>query len=172
MEISLAPLKLENLELYRQNRNEPAIRRWCRQVGLIDELSQKAWFERQSADPAIHMLEIVNAGGEPLGVCGLTDINYHCSRAEFSLYIFKKYHGQGLGKKALKKLIWYGFLELGLNLIWGETVGDNPAGNMFMSLGFKKTGYRPDYYFKDGKRLDSFLYCLKRTDWLAEVGPG
>lgn len=163
--VQLGPLKWVNRDLYRQARNDERIRRWCRQHTLIDERQQEAWFAAQSADPTIEMFEIVNDVEEPVGVCGLTDINHVCQRAEFSLYVMPYYQGSSFGRMALKTLVRWGFDELNLNMIWGETVGDNPAEITFEQVGFEHTGYRPAMYYKGGKWQDSQIWCLLRSTW-------
>lgn len=161
--VSLDILKSECLEDYQGFRNHKDIRRWCRQTNLIDELEQDQWFARQSADPTIQMFEVLDDAGALVGVCGLTDINHHCQRAEFSLYIEKDCQGVGLGLAALRTLIEFGFKDLNLNMRWGETVGDNPGARVFEKAGFQKTGYRPCFYYKDGEFQDSHIYCLLRA---------
>jgi RimJ/RimL family protein N-acetyltransferase len=164
--VVLGPLQRENLAVYRDWRNHINIRRWCRQKGLIDEQKHEAWFARQSDDPTIEMFEIWDAKEKNLvGVCGLTDIDHFNQRAEFSLYIGPEWHGHKLGKMALQTLVHFGFYEMGLNMIWGETIGDNPAQKVFEDVGFKQTGHRPAMYYKEGSWQTSYLWCLLRGKW-------
>lgn len=163
--VGLRPLQWANRNLYRQARNDERIRRWCRQHNLIDERQQDAWFEAQSKDPTIEMLEIVDDMEQPVGVCGFTDINHLWQRAEFSLYVMPGHQGKGCGRMALRTLVRWGFEELNLNMIWGETVGNNPAEVTFEQVGFEHTGYRPAMYYKEGKWQDSQIWCLLRSTW-------
>ena len=163
--VALGPLQRANLELYRGARNTPAIMRWCRQKSLVDEAQQAKWFEAQSADPTIEMFEVVAGTGLSVGVCGFTDIDHHCQRAEFSLYLFPDMQGLGFAEPALRTLVKFGFDELNLNMIWGETVGDNKAQGIFEEVGFEKTGMRPCFYYKDGNFQHSYIYCLLRDNW-------
>jgi len=156
--VKLLPVDSANLETHRANRNHPAIRKWCRQRGLIDEIDQEKWFVRQSESPSISMFEIWDRN--LVGVCGLTDVDPYNRRAEFSLYIAPGHQGSGRGYKSLKTLCEFGFKDLGLEIIWGETIGKNPAAKMFKRVGFSCTGYRPRFYFKEGKYHDSDIYCI------------
>lgn len=146
-------------------RNDDSIREWCRQVGYISWMDHLKWYKRQNNDPSIRMFLIED--GYNVGVCGLTSINHIHSRAEFSLYIAPKYQGKGYGKQALAKLFDFGFKELNLNLIWGETLFDNPAHLMFEKMGMKKEGTRRQFYFKDGKYISADLYSITREEWYA-----
>lgn len=150
-------------------RNDWDTRKWCRQVGLIDDFQQRTWLENQSKRDDIQMFGILSdslAGGyNYIGVCGLTDIDYVHSRAEFSLYIFPEFRLNGYAKKALLELLRYGFNELGLQQIWGETFKGNPAYNLFKDIGMKDDGVRRHFYFKDGTFLDANLISILCGEW-------
>lgn len=168
--VKLAPLNPENLDTYRRNRNDWSIRRWCRQTGLIDKASQVEWFHSAVEDPAISMFEMWDGvKNRFVGVCGLTDLDPWNRRAEFSLYVNPEAQGAQYGYQGLKTLVEYGFKDLGLNLIWGETVGANPAEKTFRRVGFVSTGYKPQYYFKDGKWHDSHMYFLECSTYMASL---
>lgn len=107
----------------------------------------------------------------PIGVCGLTSIDMEARKAEFSLYIGPEHQGKGYGSEALKLLLYHGFLNLGLNQIWGETFDKNPAAKMFEELGFKKDGTRRQFYMKSGKLIDCHLYSILRDEWVRSLQP-
>lgn len=170
--IELGPLDSTDAGLLRTWRNDYRIWRWTRQNDLISDAAQVRWFNRQSEDPTIKMwkVQVISKDGEklkatPVGVCGLTSIDFQHSRAEFSLYIAPALHGRGLGRRALCVLLEHGFTNLGLNLIWGETFDGNPAAQMFEKVGMVKEGTRRGFYWKDGKRTDAHLYSITREEW-------
>ena len=170
--ISLAPLDSTDCEQIREWRNDYSIWRWTRQNDLISDVDQTAWFERQAKDPTIRMYKLVQTVGDhaqTVGVCGLTSIDHANSRAEFSLYIAPKFQKQGLGSRGLSVLLRHGFMNLGLNLIWGETFDGNPAAQMFEKLGFQKEGTRRQFYWKDGRFIDAHLYSITRAEWISSL---
>lgn len=162
--IKLDTLKDQNLEIYRNWRNNPLIRSWCRQTGLISEVDQLKWHERIQGDQTIRMFEIV-ADHCVVGVCGLTSIDRQNRSAEFSLYIGPEHHGQGYGEGALKTLLHHGFVDLGLHRIWGETFFANPAMALFLKLGMQKEGTFRDSYFKSGSYIDSHIISMLASDF-------
>lgn len=162
--VTLHPLSRNRLDMYRSWRNNPSIYKWCRQDDLIDEISQEKWFNSQSQDPKIRMYEIQNDDG-PIGVCGLTDIDRLHRRAEFSLYIAPDYHRRGYAQEGLKTLFWWGFREMGLNVIYGEVIGSNPSSGIFERLGMKKEGSRTDFYWQGGRFIDAHLYSVRASEW-------
>lgn len=176
--VSLAALDSSDMGWVRAGRNDPAVWKWCRQHDFLSDAEQIRWFNRQSEDPTIKMWKIVatsphEAEDGPstrqhnIGVCGLTSIDYMNRRAEFSLWIKPELQGRGLGKVALEVLLLHGFMNLGLNLIWGESFEGNKAIRMFESLGFKRDGVRRSFYFRDGQFIDAYLYSILAEEFYA-----
>lgn len=164
MAVELKALDSSHIDLAREWRNNPAINQWCRQYSPISDRQQEVWFKRQSDDSSINMFSIYDEYTF-IGVCGLTSIDMVNRRAEFSLYVAPSYQGGGFGKAALKDLVAYGFCALGLNQIYGEVFDGNPAMGMFESVGFTKDGTRRQFYYRNGKFIDSILISLTREEW-------
>lgn len=166
--VDLEPIGRSDLPKLLKWRNDWRLIRWTRQSDLLNEVEHADWFERQARDASIRMyLVIMRAQGktEPVGVCGLTSIDYRNRRAEFSLYIAAAFQKMGLGKAALATLLGHGFDNLGLNLIYGETFDQNPALSMFLKLGFQPEGARRSFYWKDGKFIDAHLVSITAEEW-------
>ena len=163
--IQLDPMNEETgLELHHY-RNDPEIRDWCRQVGLIDERQQTKWVNKVSDDPTIRMY-LIRCEEIPLGVCGFTDIDHLNQRAEFSCYMFPKFQGKGHATIALKTLFKHGFDDLNLNMIWGETFEGNAAIHIFTEkLGMFLEGTRRNFYYKKGKFLDAHLLSISKEEF-------
>ena len=66
--------------------------------------------------------------------------------------------GQGLGKRALIKLLDHGFTTRNLHVIWGETFEGNPARKLFELLGMVSEGKRRQFYLKNNIYLDGLFY--------------
>ena len=105
--------------------------------------------------------------------------------AEFSLLIGPEHRGRGLGKATLEAWLQYGFKELNLDLIWGETFiypmeaatlipeksqylfTDrsiiNPAYQIFKSMpGYKQEGRLRKRYRKFGYSVDSLVFSFEK----------
>lgn len=145
-------------------RNDKRIWKWCRQNTLISPQDQENWLNKIQSDPSILMFGI-DAFNTGVGVCGLTSIDWMNRKAEFSLYIAPRHQRQGLGKMALKALIGHGFLDLGLNRIWGETFQGNPAIRMFKDIGMTDEGFHKDTYFKNGRFISSHTVAITRNEY-------
>lgn len=162
--VRLLPLEEKNLKIYQAWRNNSEIRRWCRQYTLLSDRDQASWFLRAHEDDSIQMYE-VHTEDSLVGVCGLTSIDYHNRRAEFSLYVGPQFQKRGHAKKALKTLFTHGFNDLNLHVIWGETFSENHASKLFEDIGMTREGCRRDFYFKNGSYIDAILYSIKASEW-------
>lgn len=161
MKIQLHRIEEVDLIQLRSWRNDFRVYNWCRQFCHIDESSHRKWFENQSSNKSIEMFSILE-NGTLKGVCGLTDIDYINSRAEFSLYIGPEFQKNSYAYLALNALLDMGFNKFNLNTIWGECFEGNPAMRLFEKFNFIKEGVRRDFYFRDGKYINAHLISLNR----------
>jgi len=144
-------------------RNHPAIMNMCRQYAPLHWDDHLDWFEWQRKDPKTEMFIAPNDSG----VVGLTSIDLIARKAEFSCYIDPSMQENGYGKLALNELFNFGFNDLNLNLIWGETFEGNPAYKIFTDkLGMNHDGTRREFYYKDGKYINAHLVSITRKEWI------
>ncbi len=137
--------------------------RWCRQYEPVGVNHHEDYWEKVDKDPHTRMYGVEH-GGILVGICGLTSIDWINRRAEFSLYIDPDKHGQGLGERALSKLVSHGLNVLNLNCIWGEAFEGNPAIEMFKKVGFKEEGRRRQFYYREGKYIDAVLFSTLKEE--------
>lgn len=166
--VCLRTIGHSDIHKLREWRNDYRVWRWCRQNDLISDTDHRNWFDSLPSRKDVKMYLIVDAKDtlEGVGVCGLTSIDPVNRRAEFSLYIDPDKHNEGYGAAALWTLLSHGFLNLGLNSIWGETFDGNHALKMFERLGFKREGTRRQFYFRQGKFIDAHLVSMLASEFL------
>ena len=166
--LELRALDSIDAERVRAWRNDHRVWRWCRQLDLISDVAQRGWFERQAQDPSIRMYSVwlkIGDGGDLVGVCGLTSLDFVNRRAEFSLYVAPEKHRQGLGRAALTLLLDHAFANLGLDQVFGEVFDGNPALALFAELGFQLDGKRRAWYYKESRAWDAHLISITRSEW-------
>lgn len=164
-------------ENQREWRNSPEIQRWTRGSELISHEDQVKWLKRISEDPTILMfgVEVEEKSKVPgmrkkpviVGAAGLTSVSHIHKTAEFSLFIGPEYQRKGYGERALRELLNYGFKNLALRVIYGETFEGNPAWALFQKLGFQETGRHRKRYFKEGRSLDAICFDILSDEWLS-----
>ena len=162
--VQLGPISNINPELILKWRNDNRIYKWSRQYEPLESWGHHKWIENLPSKTDVKMYGIFYKN-KPIGVCGLTSIDFINSRAEFSIYIDPKNHKKGFGQKSLMTLCSHGFECLNLNNIWGETFQNNSASKTFEKIGFKKDGTRRSFYFREGKYINSYIYSLLRSEY-------
>lgn len=155
-------------------RNDPSINAWTRQNGLLTAEDMTRWRIKIASDPTIHMFGIqcedcLGSSYGNVGTCGLTGISLLHGHAEFSLLIKPELHRKGFGRAALIELLKYGFKNLRLNRIWGETFQGNPAFKLFLSLGMMDEGVTRESYFKNGEYIDANIVSILRKEAEAQA---
>lgn len=80
-------------------------------------------------------------------------------------------HGQGYGTEALKLMLRFGFLQLGLNriytTIWAENVASLRANE---KAGFRREGVLRQCLFKQGRFGDAVMVAMLRSEYDALYG--
>jgi hypothetical protein len=94
-------------------RNSSYVYPWLRTTSFTNPEEQERWFQNSQ-----HFFSVQDHGNF-IGMVGFTDVN--ANDAEFSCLIYPQHQGKGYGSKALHMLFDYGFNQLGLKLIYGNT---------------------------------------------------
>ncbi len=129
----------------------------------------EAWNRRQVSDalimPTTHAIIIDTAGAideaatnETAGFC----LSRHTSGEEELLLIGVKpaLRGSGLGRKLIERLIRNAQTR-DASRIYLEMRANNPAENLYRTIGFQPIGKRPKYYrLSNGERMDAITFGL------------
>lgn len=126
------------------------------------------WIERhrKRADEAVWVMADAETD-RCLGHVGLYQIDNRVRTAEFAIMLGDKDSwGRGIGKRATRFAISYGFAWLNLNRIHLSYIASNArAGRLYEGLGFKQEGVLRQAQFKDGRFLDVILMSLLRSEF-------
>ncbi len=84
----------------------------------------------------------------------------------------REYWGRGYGTDAMKLVLRFGFLELGLHRVSLDVFGYNPRGiKSYEKAGFRHEGVEREMIKRDGKRHDVIFMGVLREDWIRQFGP-
>lgn len=115
-----------------------------------------------AADPPAHFA--ITDADKCIGCIGLTlqeDIFSHS--AEIGFWLAQPYWGKGICTSAAKKMIFYGFRELGLARIFAYVFKDNPGSvHVLENCGMKLEGILKNGALKKGIVHDLFLYAITK----------
>jgi diamine N-acetyltransferase len=151
----------------------------------MSEAMEEQWFERmletQGKERFLFVICRLN-DGQPVGNCGLFDIDYVNGSAGIGITIGEKaLWGQGLGTDAMFALLDFGFGQLRLERLWLEVYDFNSrARRSYEKCGFVLEGTERHAVYKGGKFLDVQLMSVLRDEWAAQgrkrsweyAGPG
>ena len=169
--LGLRAIEREDLQLLKQWRNIPSLRKNFREFKELNYQNQEDWFAKlnSSKNDFMFMIETVE-DKKPLGACGLLYVNWIIRSADFSFYIgdqAKYIDDQGYADEAASLLINYGFKTLNLHKIWMELYEFDTAKINFFTkrFGFKIDGVLRDNCFDEGRYWSSSIISLLSRDW-------
>lgn len=130
----------------------------------------KAWFQKIQMDGSRREFSIfTTADDRYIGFCGIFNIQTPVMKGELHCVIgdHSFQHG-GYGTEAYRLLTNYGFVELGLNRIYGYQLIHNAAAHRCVEkLGWKREGLLRQDIFSHGRLHDRYLVAITRDDWRA-----
>jgi RimJ/RimL family protein N-acetyltransferase len=157
----LRPLEEKDLEWVARERNNPEIRKWFRQPDLLSNLHQSLWFSTTDMKSYV----AVDDDGHNIGVLSLSHLDNIARKCEFSIMILPEYQDKGLGKQALAELLLHAFYDLNMRQVYSDVFVDNPALPKYKFWGFTEYGRLPEWYFKNGKYIDSVIISITKDEY-------
>ncbi len=148
--------------------NDPEIQRTLN-IDYPTSLSKtKKWLDSTLMDRSRVDFSILDREiGEMIGFCGLINIQRPVMKAEVYIVIGNKdYWGEGYGREANKMLHNYGFIELGLNRIYGYmfTFNEKIRKNS-EALGKKLEAHFRESIYSHGELKDQYMVAILRSEW-------
>lgn len=137
----------------------------------LSHKDEEAWFENMlKRPPAEHamVIEIEREGQwQPVGNCGMHNIDWRIRSAEVGIFIGAKSHwNQGIGTQVMKLLLLHGFETLNLNRIALEVYDSNPrAIRSYEKAGFVLEGRKRQAAYRNGKYSDVLIMSVLRSEW-------
>lgn len=129
----------------------------------------KRWFDNMVMNPSRREFSVFTVDGDKhIGFCGLINIEIPVMKAELHCVIGEKdYWSGGYGTEVYKLLQNYGFMELGLNKIYGFQLLHNfGAHRVVEKLGWVREGLLRQDTYSHGTVKDVYIVSIIRKDWL------
>ena len=168
MKVDFRQIEQEDLVLLRDWRNQVEVRKYCREYRLLNMLDQKNWFQKFTTSKLDDMFLVV-VDDEPVGVCGLTHINWKDRSSEISYYLGKRKNPSidvAIGLEVYEFLKKKGFGEYNLNRLWGEAFAFNEGGvKLALLCGFKTEGVMRQVTFWNGEYWDSIIVGMLAEEY-------
>ena len=101
-----------------------------------------------------------------IGTCGFTKIDAPNNSAEIGYVLNPDFHRRGFGSEAVRRVLKFGFEELGLNRIEARFMQGNEASLALMkSVGMTFEGYMRDLIFVKGSYRTVGISSILRSEY-------
>ena len=168
MKVSFRQIEKEDLELLRNWRNDERTKKYSREYRLLNMVNQANWFERIANSKTDDMF-LVLLEGEPVGICGLTHINWKDRSGEISYLLGKQTNpvlDVAVGIEAYEFIKNKCFREYNLHRLWGEAFSFNKGGvQLALKSGFKQDAILREAVFWDNKYWDSVILSILEDEY-------
>jgi len=102
------------------------------------------------------------------GLIGAITINHHEAqrRADIGYWCAVEHWGRGYTTEAVRALVDYGFRNLGVNRVYAQCYGDNPASRRVLEkAGMTYEGSLRQHSFRLGRFADKLQFGILRSEW-------
>jgi hypothetical protein len=156
----LSPIEPHHLPQIQKWRNLSSIQGFVREYRELSMGHINKWYESIILDNRFEFFLIENNHKKPIGITGLTYIDWVNKNADLHLAIYE--HGwidDIYAPEAFDIIEEYGFNYLNLHKIYAEIYEiDKKKINLFVSKDYKKDAVLRDHCFYKGKFVDSLIY--------------
>jgi len=166
-----------------QEAEEYAVARNFREVIDNDDGIEYPYTEEDAQATIVKLHDAVNSGrafyrgiyvketGEFIGDVYLINIQPVHRTAELGYWITPGQHRKGYATEASECMVQHGFLEMGLNRIWGMCYARNTASaKVLRKVGMVKEGTAREELYKNGVFEDVSHYAVLRLEWECKGG--
>jgi RimJ/RimL family protein N-acetyltransferase len=103
-----------------------------------------------------------------VGRCGLSQSVSEPDEAALWYILNRGYWRRGLMSEAARRLLRFGFEELGLRRVWADTDPRNAASiRLLEKLGMRREAHFRENVFVKGEWCDTLIYAILRREWQA-----
>jgi RimJ/RimL family protein N-acetyltransferase len=103
-----------------------------------------------------------------VGRCGLSQSAAEPDEAALWYILNRGYWRRGLMSEAARRLLRFGFEELGLRRVWADTDPRNAASiRLLEKLGMRREAHFRENVFVKGEWCDTLIYAILRREWQA-----
>jgi diamine N-acetyltransferase len=176
--VALGPLRRDLAATYARWLNRPDVRVGLSHLGILDERTEEAWIDDMLKSDAAHHPKTATftvydrRDGEPLGTCGLMDVDHHHGRARFGIFLGER-RGEGLGTEATRLTLDWAFNHLSLRNVLLEVMPWNAGGiRAYERAGFKPAGRRRDAILMHGRRWEEVYMDAVADEFTGSVLAG
>lgn len=103
--------------------------------------------------------------GVIIGYCGLENIHWQSKHAEISILLNPDRFRKKAGTQAVSELLTKAFSQMGLNLVYAEVYGHNPARGFWEKVGFRHEALLRDRKYWAGEYHNSIMLSIRAEEF-------
>jgi len=166
--LKLRAIEKSDLKLIQTWRNDERLRRYFREYRDFSITQLENWYNNMIIDNRFEFFIIENKENKPVGVAGITYIDWVNRHADVHFYIGEdfKWIDDKHSYEAFNIILDYGFNTLNLNKLWAEIYEiDKLKLEFFQNKGFKIDANLRDHYYYKGKYYTSHILSLLKKEY-------
>lgn len=169
-DVRIRKFRFEDIPLKIEWINNPANNEYLHYDLPLEYDKTVEWFERNK-DRKDRFDAVIEYNGEPVGLCGLLNIDYKNSKAEDYMVIGNtSYKRKGIATKAGTLNALYCFETLKLNRLYSFIEVGNVSLGLNLKRGFSVEGYLRQSIKKGDIFVDRFVLGLSRRNMIIPEG--
>jgi RimJ/RimL family protein N-acetyltransferase len=168
----IRPVEQRDLQFLRELGNDPVVR--SNVVGWdwpLSDAGQERWFGTSAESSTTRRFLVESKSGDPLGLTGLWDIDWHSRNALTALKLGGRdgVRGRGYGSDAIKAVTAFAFLDVGLERLYSTILVTNEASLRAYceKSGFTVEGRARRHVWRNGGFVDLVHIGILREDFEA-----
>lgn len=165
--VQLIPLEKKHLVKRVEFINDPAVQATLNFDYPSSIAKTEAWFFKNVLSPNRVDFAVESKKGDVVGFGGYVNVDKVVKKAELYIFIGRNYWQGGYGRETYKLLTNYGFIELGLNRVYGYQLGNNHrANNSVQKIGWSVEGFLRDDILSHGETKGRSVVSILRSEWI------
>ena len=166
-DIYIRPMTYDDIDDVVRWRNSDEVRKYFIYQGDFTRDSQIDWMKNHVETGEVAQMIICKTKDDrPLGCVYIRDIDMHHKKGEYGIFLADDVpRGKGIGTKAAKLMVKYGFEELGLHRIYLRAIeGNDRALKSYENAGFVKEGFLKDDVCINGKYVSIVWMAVVKSE--------
>jgi len=162
-DIAFRVIEKNDLEVLRKLHNDQSTWENLLMIDFVDEENQLEWWKNlhRKQNDKRYVICFKDNPQEIIGRLRIQNINWLHNNCEVGLDILTDYRGKGFGVKSYNMLLDFLFNHYNMNMVYLKVADFNPnAKKLYQKVGFKKTGYLPNFFYRKGKYWDYTIYSI------------
>lgn len=165
--VVLRAIEHNDLKLIQRWRNMPSIQPFVREYREMNMGNIEKWYDSIINNKEFIFFIIEDLERKPIGVTGLTYIDWINKHADLHLGLYEKPWGEPLyGAATINIILDYGFNFINLNKIYAEIYSiDTLKLELFEYNNFKRDAVLREHYYHNGKYEDSHILSILKSEY-------